>query len=350
MIRELNHRALLPAWFLLLFAVCFGLGYPTLARYDPRSVAGLSDTVQYFRIVEQSPAAAAGHFKYRVLVPYLAKPIYLLAQGRLGSWNATAFALLIVNSIFCAGTALLVSVLAYSLSRNASLGTLVAFAYLLNFTVSNFQLGGLVDSADAFWFALLTCALLSRQWALLPLIGLLAGLTKETFTPLGFTFAAVWVLASQPREKAAQKIGAVIAMGAVGLLTVLAVRSAIDHRWALPWNIVAEEHAGGFVRNLLHGLTEWNLWLTMILLPFVFLAAKRIPMEWRRAALCAAITTVVLSAWNDAGREASRPFASAGNVGRPLFSIIGPLLAVSFALALDSMQAVRSSVREDGSP
>lgn len=73
------------AWFLLLFLVSFGLGYPVLNRYSPPSTLGLSDSLQYYRLVEQGPQAAIGHWRYRILVPFLAKPIYWAVRGRLGT-------------------------------------------------------------------------------------------------------------------------------------------------------------------------------------------------------------------------------------------------------------------------
>ncbi len=329
----------LSAWVFLLFAICFGLGYPTLGRYDPRSTAGLSDSVQYYKLVEQGPEAVTGHFKYRILVPYLAKPIYRIARGRIGSWNPTAFALLIVNSIFCAGAALFVSMLAYMLSASSSAGAVAALAYLLNFTVPNYHLSGLVDSADGFWFVLLAWALLSRKWMIVPAIGLVAGLTKETFIPIGLVFAGSWVL-SESSPQRAKKVLAVVAMAVVGLITVLVVRSSIDHTLVLPWNIVSQERSaeGSFIHNLLLVATEWNLWLTIIWLPFVFFAAKYVPRAWCRGALAAAMVTIALSAWNDAGREAARPLVSAGNVARPLFDVVGSLFAVSFAVTLQVVQ------------
>jgi hypothetical protein len=297
--------------------------------------------VQYYKLVEQGPTAAAGHFKYRVLVPYLAKPIYWIVRGRLGSWDPTAFAMLIVNSVFCTAATLFVSMLGFRVSGSCSVGVVAAFAYLLNFSVANYHLSGMVDSADAFWFVLMTWALLSRKWVLLPAIGLVAGLTKETFIPMGFVFAGTWVL-SESSPQRAKKVFAVVAMAVVGLITVLVVRSIIDHAVVLPWNMVSQERstAGGFIQNLLRTGTEWNLWFTLIWLPPVFFVAKRIPKAWLRAALAGAVVTIALSAWNDAGRAPGRPVVSAGNLARPLFNIVGALFAVSFAATVQSVQAL----------
>ena len=46
--RSLGLRGCLTLW-LLFFLICFGLGYPTLNRYDPRLTG--PDQVTYYRMV-----------------------------------------------------------------------------------------------------------------------------------------------------------------------------------------------------------------------------------------------------------------------------------------------------------
>jgi len=331
----------LSAWALLLFLICFGLGYPTLNRYNPSLIPGLSDSAQYYRLVEYGPTAVTGHWRYRVLVPYLAKPVYWLARGRLGTWDPISFSLLVVNSFFCALAAWVVGALAYRLSREVPTSMVAAFAYLLNFAVSNYHLSGLVDSADAFLFAWLTFALISEKWALLPVIGLVAGFSKETFIPIGLVFAATWVLSEDSADRTKRMLAAV-AMAVLGVIVVVFVRSAIDHTLALPWDIISQERSlsGWSADNLRNAVGGWSFWLTVAWLPFVFLAAKRVPHEWRRAALAGSIVVLVLSAWNNAPR---------GNSARPLFDVLGPLFAVSFALTAELAQtsSIWSSGRRD---
>ena len=321
----------LSAWGLLLFLICFGLGYPTLNRYNPSSIPGLSDSAQYYRLVEYGPAAATGHWKYRVLVPCLAKPVYWVARGRVGTWNPVSFALLAVNSFFCGCAAWIVSVVAYRLSGGVPTSAVAAFAYLLNFAVANYHLSGLVDSADAFLFALLSFALISERWALLPVIGLIAGLSKETFMPIGFAFAATWVFSEDAADRMKRML-AVAVMAVSSMIVVLVVHSAIDHALVGPWDIVAQERSlsGWSADNLLNSVAGWGFWLTVAWLPFVFVAAKRVPRRWRRAALAGAIVALALSAWNN---------APPGNSARPVFNVLGPLLAVSFALTAELLQA-----------
>jgi hypothetical protein len=319
-----------PTWFLLLFVICFGLGYPTLNRYLPSSTPGLSDSLQYYRLIEQGPHAAQGHWKYRILVPFLAKPIYGSAIGRMNTWNPASLALLIVNSGFCAGAACLLSLIIFMLYQNSLIAVTASFAYLLNFVVANYLLSGLVDSAEAFWFLALTWALMTRRWLILPLIGLFAGLTKETFVPIAFVFATVWIFSEQNSERRKACAG-ILAMTLIGLVTVLAVRSTIDHNLVTPWGMAAQEHSvsNGMLHNLREIFTSWALWLTVAWAPFLILARTRISKAWRLAALSAAAAALALATWNDAG---------GGNTARPVFNVLGPVLSLSFALTADATQ------------
>ncbi|PSH05070.1 MAG: hypothetical protein CXZ00_02630 [Acidobacteria bacterium] len=95
---------LLLAFF---FLVCCGLGYQILNRASWRTTPALADVESYAQLVT-GPAATdiTDHMGMRVLVPYVAKPFYWLAKGRVGSWDPVMFGLLISDSFF------------YSLNRN----------------------------------------------------------------------------------------------------------------------------------------------------------------------------------------------------------------------------------------
>jgi hypothetical protein len=123
---------LITRW-LMFFMIYFGLGYATLNRFSPPHVTGLSDSIQYFRIIQNDPSAAEGHMRYRILVPYLAKPIYQLTRGHVGSWDPTSFALLIVNSAFCASSASMLLAIAGTFGLSQAAGFITALVYLLNF-------------------------------------------------------------------------------------------------------------------------------------------------------------------------------------------------------------------------
>ncbi len=83
--------------WLLFFLICVSLGYPTLNRYDPRSVPGLFDSIGYYSLV--TGGNLAGDESHRVLVPELAKPIYWLTKSLLSTWNPISFALLTAKLI-----------------------------------------------------------------------------------------------------------------------------------------------------------------------------------------------------------------------------------------------------------
>ena len=86
------HRVILWALF---FLICLGLGYPTLNRYDPRIAPGVADSEGYYSMVIGT--TGAGDESHRVLVPYLARPIYWLSNNRTHTWSPVFFALLVVN-------------------------------------------------------------------------------------------------------------------------------------------------------------------------------------------------------------------------------------------------------------
>src|SRR5579864_9198834 len=90
--------------WVVLFLMCFGLGYQTLNRYDPRQIVGLYDTRAYYGLVLGDVPAEVDDLGHRVLVPYLARPFYYLAKGRVSSWDPVFFGLLCSNAIFTATT------------------------------------------------------------------------------------------------------------------------------------------------------------------------------------------------------------------------------------------------------
>src|SRR5258708_7170011 len=179
----------------MFFIICFGLGSPTLERYDPSQTASTSDSLDYYRLVVVGPSAAQGHWRYRILVPYLARPIYILkeAGGHFRTWNSVAFSLLVVNSAFCASSLVVLMLIGKAFGLPFATALMAAFVYLLNYTVSNEQLSGGVDSVEAFLMVCLMLALRQRSWNALPVLGVLGGLGKETFLPLAFLFACGWV-------------------------------------------------------------------------------------------------------------------------------------------------------------
>src|SRR5438132_12722493 len=85
-----GHALLL---WVLFFLICFGLGYPTLRYFDPRTRGPNDSSIYYYEQVsgKSLPGGvlpnAVKHYRFRILVPLLAKPFYWLVNGRSGSWE-----------------------------------------------------------------------------------------------------------------------------------------------------------------------------------------------------------------------------------------------------------------------
>ena len=135
-----SHLSKLSVWATFVL-ICFGLGYPTLNRYDPRQL--LPDAGTYAKLAQDGPANIASPFRFRVLIPYLAHSVAELAKGHTGTWDPLLFGFLLVNSIFAATTALLISVIGESLLADSSAALLASALYLLNFAIANAHLAAL---------------------------------------------------------------------------------------------------------------------------------------------------------------------------------------------------------------
>ena len=328
----LGIRYFLLLW-LLFFAICFGLGYPTLRRYDPRRTEGLSDTVKYYAIMSGADQSNFKElFRCRVLVPYVARPFYWFAQTYLHTWDAGFFGLLVANAIFCATTACFVVNIGNRLLKDLGIALLGATLYLLSFAVSNLQLAGLVDAGEACFMAAVVWTLLTGRWYLLPLWALLGALAKETFVPFSCVFAFTWWFVEGrqdrqgPRALNWTRFKWIAMLAIVGLATVMAVHSAVAGQVRWPWNIAAQARAQvNFFVALWHCLTDRSFWYVFgWLVPLGIWRLKYFPKPWLVASIAAATSAMILGAYNNAG----------GTVGRATFNIIGPLLSLSVALLI----------------
>src|SRR3989339_1886156 len=309
---------------ILFFLICFGLGYPTLNRYDPTKTQGTSDSTQYFNLVRTGPQDAEGHWRYRVLVPYLAKPFYRLAKTYIGSWNPISFAMLVVNSAFVAISAYLLIILALILIGDYAIALLSALFYLLNFNISNLQLSGLVDSAEGCMILAVILSLVTGRWALLPLFGIIGALAKETFVPLSGSLALIyWLAAEAPRDRRIIQFAWVVSMGLVGVVTVMAIQSLISGHLVLPWAIIASEKGSqNLLAGIISSLSNKNLWYIFIwLLPLGLVKLRYFPKPLVYASVGSATIALLLGGWNNSG----------GNIGRPIFETFGPILTISLA-------------------
>lgn len=314
----------------LFFLICLGLGYPTLNRYRPLSIPGLSDSAIYYQLVVGSPSGLARpYMRGRILVPQVAKPFYWFARKFIPTIDPVAFGLLVANSLFCAlGACLLVSIGA-GITRNAAVALLGAMLYLLSFAVPNLQLAGLVDSGEACFMIVVTWTLWHHKWWLLPIWGILGALAKETFVPFAIVFSITWWLIEWREQKTARADFKWIALLVfAALVTITILHSTIAGQTVWPWNIAAQARADGpFLAALVASITDRGFWYVFAwLLPLGVFGARWIPRPWLFASLVTGVLALFLGAWKD----------MLGTVARPLFNTIGPMLSLSVAILLSN--------------
>jgi uncharacterized membrane protein len=325
--KSLSALATATTLWSFLFAVCIGLGYPTLNRYDP----GIRnpDASEYSKMV-RSEEGVATHFRHRVLIPYLARPIFRAATGRVGSWNPAYFALLLVNSWFVSGTAFLLFMVASRKMVNPNIALLSSAIYLLNFAVPNLLLAGLVDSGEAFFLMALVWALSAEWFFLLPLAAALGSLAKETFLPFSLVFAATWMVMNRQQRPLGKQVMWLVATGLAGVASLTAVLTATNGHLLSPWTYA------GMLRSSLASpvtaaaaLKDLNFWYVFAwLLPLGLWRLKHLPREWVMASFTTALVAIGFTAYRNDARNAGPAMA------RPIFSIAGPLLSYSVALLI----------------
>ncbi len=334
-----SHAQKFLLWCLL-FLICIGLGYPTLNRYDPRQVNGLYDTRAYYAMVTgdqlQSDQTDLSH---RVLVPWLARPVYWLANGHLKTWNPVFFALLVSNSFFIATSAFLLVGLGFRIVDDYPIALLGGLIYLANFAIANFNLSGYVDSSVNCLLLLVAYALFWERWWLLPILGFVGGFSKETFVPLATAFAFAWWLATCKRGALKlTRLAWVGAMSLVALATVFFIMSRGAYA-NTPLTFAASRQSdlgsgylylSGLVRCL---IAREFIFVFAWLLPLGLLRIGRLPGPWVAASFAAALTALALGAYDDA----------LGNATRAIFSACGPVLSLSVALFLVQASKHKSS-------
>ena len=292
--------------FSAFFAASIGLGYGSLARFRAPEVPGLHDAGRYALMVREGIGRGDEPWRFRVLVPALARPIFLSLDGRTGSWAPEAAALLIVNAALSAGTALAIVVLSAAAAGSWDAGLAAGLLYLLTFAVPNFHLAGLVDSGEALAFALLALALASGRFGLSPVVLATGVLAKETFLPLGVLFGLAWAVAGPgPRVR---KILWTAMAALAGGAALTAVRSLFLGRLSYPLEGAPSVPGGS---ELLAALGACfgapAFWYTFAgLVPFALPRLSRLPAPWRAAAATAALGAAVLGAWAGSGGNAAR--------------------------------------------
>lgn len=330
--------------WVLFFMICCGLGYATLNRYDPRDLS-LYDTRDYARLVTENPGPEEKtHRAYRVLVPLLARPIYQLANGRVGTWDPLFLALLAVNAALVAVAATVLAGMAGRLGLEHPTG-LVAGLLLANHTVVNVHLAGMVDAAELCAAelcaaVLLAAALRSERWWALVAVGVGGALAKETFVAFAAVMAAVWWWMTWRRSPHAVRAALWIALMAVASLgAVLLVRLAATGEVASPVEIAQSLNrpAPGVLVRVRRLLLDADFWYGLVwLLPLGMWSIGRVPRAWVASAFATAGVALALGAYAMAG---------GANVLRPIISMAGAPLSLAAAITLMRQPWLRSAAR-----
>jgi len=317
--------------FILFFCISFGLGYPILNRYDPREIEGLSDVRAYAALVTGQPVLGPDHMRYRVLIPYIARPFYDSAKGRVGTWNPLNFGLLVADSIFVAGTAVLIIVIGTNLLGSYPVSLVAALLYMVNFCVPNTRLVGSVDAGEGFFLLGLFWSLSLRRWWMLLATCVLGALTKESFIPFSFVFLTVWfIVQRRVVEFPARKAFWIIVSWLTGLLALVAVQWRIRGNFINPVQFGISLHQNHeYLRHFAHSFLDHSSWFIFFwLLPLGIPRLSAIPRSWLLPTAAMAVMAFVLDCYYG---------SSSGTVARALFSITGPILALTSAtLLLDS--------------
>jgi len=341
--------ARLALLFCVFFLIACGLSYPILNRFDPRQTPGLSDVKIYASLVTGTATGTAspdaGHVRFRVLVPWLAKPFYRLAQGRFATWDPVMFGLLVADSLFVAGTAVLVVILGAGLGNRqmgiSAAGLVGALLYLVNFAVPNLRLVGLVDAGEGFFLLALLWSLSEFELWALPGIAVLGALTKESFIPFSMVLTSAWWFSTRPdrnidrkqdhrnddRNRARKAAAWILTSWVLSLAAMIGLQWSVTGRFVSPLQFGLTLHRGDdYLGRFATSLHDRNLWYIFLwLLPTAIPNLKRLPKAWLIPVGATCAMAFVLDAY----------FGGApGTVGRALFSIAGPALSLSSALLL----------------
>ena len=316
--------------FLIFFFVCCGLGYPVLNRIDWRQArGGLSDVLTYADLVTNTPTPDLDqHMQFRILLPYLARPIYRLAKNHIGTWDPIMFGLLVVNSFFVASTVVILLIVVHRQLGSYAVGLGSALIYLLNFAVPNLRLAGMIDAGEAFFLMAVVWSLLQEDYWMLPIWSVIGETAKESFVPFLMVFTFCWWLCSRkallrPSRAAVWMVTSWFA--GLGSLTLLQWK--LTHIFRSPLRFGLDLHQNSsYLAHFFSSFRDRNLWYIFFwLLPLSLVRLGRLPLSWRVATAATSVTAFVLDAYYG---------GNPGTIGRALFSIAGPLLCASSALLL----------------
>jgi hypothetical protein len=316
--------------FLLFFFICCGLGYPILNRIDWRQApGGLEDVLTYAELVTTPPTPdLTHHAQFRILVPYLARPIYRMAKNHIGTWDPIMFSLLVVNSFFVALTVTVLLIVVHGLLGNYAVALGSALIYLLNFAVPNLRLAGMIDAGEAFFLMALVWSLLKEDYWMLPVWAVIGATAKESFVPFLMVFTFSWWLCSRKALRNPSIAGLwMVTSWFAATCSLTALQWWVTHVFRSPLRFGLDLHQNSeYVAQFLSSFRDRNFWYIFFwLMPLSLVRLRQLPRNWRIATAATGVTAFALDAYYGGGP---------GTIGRALFSIAGPLLSASVALLL----------------
>jgi len=184
----------------------------------------------------------------------------------------------------------------------------------------------LVDAGEACLILAVVVTLFGDRWWLLAFWGFLGALAKETFLPLAGVLAiGWWYVEFRKGQQRLRKLLPIVVMIVVALATIIILRAAVANAMVIS-DMFAPTHAtSGRFSGFAGALFSSTFWYVFVwLLPLGLLRLKRLPRPWVFSSIFSALTALVLGVYRDIG----------GNVTRPMFDVIGPLLSLSAAIFL----------------
>jgi hypothetical protein len=330
-----NFKHYLTIWSVF-FLIAMGLGYQGLTRYDPAESNLIDDSKIYSEIVKNNTQGITlDHRSTRVLVPFIAIPIYHFSEGMIGSWNRVQFSLLVVSAFFCSLIVILMVNICEYLFKDRLVGILAGLLFFVNFTIPNLYLSGLVDSAEAFFLLLLVYSMLRKNWLILPFIAILGSLTKETFLPSGFIIITVWYLydAYHAKNFYPTRILMIVLFVFISVVILTLLKSYSYGEYTSLLGFTGDMHkVNNFDYDRILVAIRRFLYSYIWLAPLAFFRLHIFPIQWTLSIFLAAITIFIMGWWIG---------ASGAAISRYMFNILGPLLCISAAVFVINSSKLR---------
>ena len=186
----------------------------------------------------------------------------------------------------------------------------------MNFAVSNAHLAGLVDSGEALFLLALVGSMFYQRWQLLPLVGVLGALTKESFVPFSILMAITWAMFSEQSARPRMALS-IASMVAAECVAVIVLQSVISGHPVWPWAFAASLNSqANYAANFGRSLLDRSSWYILIwLLPLGLIRVRRFPRQWLAAILVASVSALLLNAYH------STVGGGGGGIGRYVFDI-----------------------------